>query len=233
VLVDALPAAVASGRFPLPAGASLGSAVTLNVSARAAAAYVAALPLPRRGRVSTAPSPAAAATAVCVLHLGVHTSATRVHLERCAVNTAAFRCADEAGWAPQCDPVLPADEAGCCRYTRLPVDALVERLAASGFPVRASDDAGTFICNYTFYLTLAAMQQAQEEDAVLDVDDAEDAAHALSPTHAEPPWHALFVHVPPAEVMPVEQQTSFLAALMAAITAHLLGDAARTAEPSV
>jgi hypothetical protein len=112
------------------------------------------------------------------------------------------------------------------------VDALVARLEASGFAVQASDDAGTFICNYTFYLSLAAMQQAQEEAAVPDADDA---AHALSPAQAapQPPWHALFVHVPPAEMMPVEQQTSFLAALMAAITAHLLGDAGGTAEPTV
>ena len=228
LLVESLPAAVASGRFPLPAGAALASTAVLATSSRAAAAYVAQLPC-RAGR-QCAPGPTPPPAAVCVLHLGVHTGAARLRLERCAWNEATFRCADEAGWAPQGECVLGADAPGCRRESTLPVDALAAGLAAAGWPVEPSDDPGRFVCNYTYYLTL---QATQEEPAAAPADQgegAEDAAPALPQARAatQPPWHALFVHVPPAAVMPVEQQTNFLAALMGAITAHLLG---ATAEP--
>ena len=221
VLVDSLPAAVASGRFPLPAGACLASTAVLPTSSRAAAAYVAQLPLPRAGRAGGAgPTPPPAA--VCVLHLGVHTGAHTLRLERCAYNEASFRCADEGGWAPQGECVLGCDAPGCRRESGLPVDTLVARLCAAGWPVELSDDPGRFVCNYTYYLTLQATQQHATAAP------AGDETHAASPAHAatEPPWHALFVHVPPVDVMPVERQTSFLAALMAAITATLLGPTA-------
>lgn len=155
-LAEALPAAVASGLCPLPAGTALATSVVLTTAARAAALQLAALPLP-----STAASPRplplpvladaepAAPPAhslrpplVCVLHLGVHTTAPCFRLERCAWNEATFRCADEAGWCPQAERVASCDDLGRCRATRLPVDALVAALNAAGHPCIASDDPG-------------------------------------------------------------------------------------------
>lgn len=237
VLVEALPAAVAAGRFPLPVGASLASARVLKTSANAARAYAAAL------RATPPPPPSCAG--VCVLHLGVHGASQRIRLERCAHNEATFRCADEDGWAPQQERVLARDALGARRETRLPVDALVAALAEQGFPVEASDDPGRFCCNYTFYLTLAALDDAAatatrrkeaEADANADATSSraqDDAAHALAPERQAPPWHALFVHVPPADVLPLAVQSSCLAALMAAITAHLvLLQGGHTTEPT-
>ena len=166
-LAEALPAAVASGRCPLPAGAALATPCTVLTTAGAAAsAQLAALPLPPRravkhlcGGVAAAAAAAAAVDAVaagheregdaagaqpavCVLHLGVHSGATCFHLERCAWNEATFRCADEAGWQPRGEPVLADEAPGRCRSTSLPVDALVAELCAGGHACQASDDPG-------------------------------------------------------------------------------------------
>ena len=260
--MEALPAAVASGACPLPAGSALASTLVLPTAARQACAQLAELPLPRRGARA---EPEAAAAAACVLlHLGVHSTAAGFRLERCAWNDASFRCADEAGWAPQGERVCEADALGHCRATRLPVDALAAALQAQGWPVVASVDPGrcvrcarccgrrdrraharrsaaaprawafaallqpccplrltpllrclpSFVCNYTFYSSLARAEAEAAEDAACDAADSD----APPPP---PAWHALFVHVPPVSAVPLPEQMRFLAALLAALALHL------------
>lgn len=59
-----------------------------------------------------------------------------------------------------------------------------------------SEDAGLFVCNYTFYKSL---QQSQR--------------------NSKQKWHSLFVHVPPFEVLGPEQQLSMAAAVLDGIAA--------------
>ena len=59
-----------------------------------------------------------------------------------------------------------------------------------------SEDAGLFVCNFTFYKSL---QQSQR--------------------NSKQKWHSLFVHVPPFEVMGPEQQLSMAAAILDSIAA--------------
>ncbi len=59
-----------------------------------------------------------------------------------------------------------------------------------------SEDAGLFVCNYTFYKSL---QQSQR--------------------NSKQKWHSLFVHVPPFEVLGPEQQLSMAAAVLDSIAA--------------
>ena len=47
--------------------------------------------------------------------------------------------------------------------TRLPVEAIVKRLAALGLPVATSDDAGGYLCNETFYSLLRETARLEAE----------------------------------------------------------------------
>jgi pyroglutamyl-peptidase len=101
-----------------------------------------------------------------LLLTGLHGASDRFHIEHRAVNRAAFRIPDEGGAQPAGEPLTEgaADE----RCTARPVAALARALRACGIPADESRDAGTFVCNATYW-------------------------HALTLTPA-----ALFLHVPPA-----------------------------------
>lgn len=116
-----------------------------------------------------------------VVCTGVARGRTEVTVETGARNRVHARMADEDGNAPQDEPLeLAAPGAPALparRETTLPVDRLVEAVALQGVPVRASDDAGLFVCNATYH-TLLRLAEG-------------DPAHpgALAPA-------GLFVHVP-------------------------------------
>ena len=81
--------------FPLPPPLTLWRASVLPTDARSCVAalrclMMEALPGGQVGQQDADP------TRFVCLHLGVHTAATKVHLERCAYNEATFRCPDEA-----------------------------------------------------------------------------------------------------------------------------------------
>lgn len=82
------------------------------------------------------------------IHFGLSAKATGFTLERLARNANATGRADNAGLLPPAaifegDADLPAT---------LPLDAIAHRLDREGLPVAWSDDAGGYLCNYTFYL---------------------------------------------------------------------------------
>ena len=167
-VVALLPAQVAA--TPLPAGATLASCTVLPVDAAAVSAVLSAWP------------PAAGAARTVFVHLGVHCTATELTIERRAYNQAAFRVADEAGWLPPEDTrVVESHELGAALVSRLPVEELLERALRRGCAACLSDDPGRFLCNYSYYLSLAAAASDTRRDA-------------------------LFVHCPPATACPVEQQ---------------------------
>lgn len=130
---------------------------------------------------------------VAFVHLGVDSRGARFQLEGAGYNEASFGCADEAGWAPagaRIDPdaLVPLAAA---RRTVLPLGRLAAALRAQGFDVGLSADPGRFVCNWVYYESL---RMGERSGAA-----------------------ALFVHVPPAEVVSVERQTLFCAALLRCI----------------
>jgi len=130
---------------------------------------------------------------VVLLHVGVNVNAQDFCLERRAANDASFSCPDEQGWQPNKSPVDREDPSVGARETALPLDELCEALRFRGFQnVQISSDAGRFVCNYVYYLSLKLTQSYVQTDS-------------------------LFLHVPPSDVIPVHDQVRFILELLAAI----------------
>lgn len=129
---------------------------------------------------------------IVFVHLGVNVCVNHFQLEIQGRNEATFTCPDELGWTPMKRPIDPdnCDLYSVCRTT-LKLDPLISDLRRKGFKVDMSSDAGRFVCNWVYYNSL---QLAEANGAT-----------------------ALFVHVPPASVVPVGRQTQFIAALMNSI----------------
>lgn len=70
--------------------------------------------------------------------------------------------------------------------------------------MEVSDDAGRFVCNYTLYRSLQQCQQRQQQQLKLTDGSG----------HHSGNWHALFVHVPPFEVIPKQEQLAFASNLL-------------------
>lgn len=82
------------------------------------------------------------------IHFGLSAQATGFVLERCARNVIGEK-PDNAGHAPGGSICASAD----ILPSTLPLEALHEVLAERGLPVVWSDDAGSYLCNYLFYLS--------------------------------------------------------------------------------
>lgn len=82
-----------------------------------------------------------------------------------------------------------------------PGPAAADHLALRGFPVQPSDDAGRYLCNLTYYLSLCESEKARVRRGA--------------------PLHALFLHVPPADVVPLRRQLDLLLLLLEAIAQQL------------
>ena len=74
----------------------------------------------------------------------------RVTPETRAVNLRRARIPDNAGCQPAQEPCLPG---GPEEYrTPVPAAAITARMRQEGWPIALSEDAGTFVCNDTYYL---------------------------------------------------------------------------------
>eukprot|EP01023_Acetabularia_acetabulum_P066613 TRINITY_DN9016_c0_g1_i3.p1 TRINITY_DN9016_c0_g1~~TRINITY_DN9016_c0_g1_i3.p1 ORF type:complete len:238 (-),score=23.89 TRINITY_DN9016_c0_g1_i3:225-938(-) len=124
------------------------------------------------------------------LHLGVHVKATSYILETRAKNNATFRCPDNKDWCPQDEKIEPSKPLNSHLYTDLDIEQVTASLQLKGFDVELSDDAGKFVCNWLYYLSL--------QDSL----------------HFPGKWHSLFVHVPRLEVCPLREQKIFLKSLI-------------------
>jgi peptidyl-tRNA hydrolase/pyrrolidone-carboxylate peptidase len=171
------------------------------------------LPPPRSATVVDVSRPSASAAAArahaalppgvhVALHLGVAASASEFHVEACAVNDATFRVPDALGEQPRGEPISPARPLGAPLRTTVAVPALVAALAARwGGRVCASEDAGRFLCNFIYHASLEAAERAGAGS------------------------HALFIHVPLAATIPLEEQAEFVADACAALREQLCGGA--------
>lgn len=158
----------------------LASTTVLTVSTAAVDAALARL-YDRIARDCAAAGSDAASDRVVVVHFGVDTRAPCFHLEAVAVNEARFGVADEANARPwgcaveigdlgddarggegataealaavtaaENKPPPPAQ-----RRSQLPLPAVLRRLQMQGWLVSINNDAGRFVCNWTYYRSLA------------------------------------------------------------------------------
>ena len=127
-----------------------------------------------------------------LLHLGVDVTAETFRLERRACNTASFRVPDVDGVQLKNEPVCEKCEPGAWLESSLPCAALAQTLRERGVAAVESDDAGRYLCNFLYCLSLQRLKE-----------DGFDAC--------------LFLHCPPEAVMNLEKQLEGVAALMAAI----------------
>lgn len=89
-----------------------------------------------------------------VVCTGVAGGRVEVAVERGARNLAHAGRPDEDGTMPREEPLVPTGPARVT--TSLPVERLVDAVARHGVPVRASEDAGLFVCNATYHALLHA-----------------------------------------------------------------------------
>jgi pyroglutamyl-peptidase len=82
------------------------------------------------------------------VHFGLSARASGFTLERLARNANAVARVDNAGALPP--PAIFDGEADL--PSTLPLEAMAAALEGQGLPVAWSDDAGGYLCNYTFYL---------------------------------------------------------------------------------
>lgn len=82
------------------------------------------------------------------VHFGLSARATGFTLERLARNANAIGRVDNSGSLP---PAAIFDGDADIAST-LPLQAIARQLEGQGLPVAWSDDAGGYLCNYTFYL---------------------------------------------------------------------------------
>lgn len=143
------------------------------------------------------------------LHLGVAANGTKFKIETTAWNEATFRVADERGWEPASQPIYPEDgKVSTKRRSRLATGQITRQLQRLQFPVVLSSDPGRFICNYLYYQSLrSCCPPTAPSGTPGQASDPEDFI----------PEHALFVHVPPLEVIPHEMQMAFLHHLLCII----------------
>lgn len=120
-----------------------------------------------------------------IVGVGLAAGARRIALERVAVNLIDARIPDIDGAQPVDQPVLP--DQPVARLTTLPVKAALRALHEAGLPAELSLSAGSYVCNAMMYTGLASA--------------ADGAATG-------------FVHVPPADVVPVADAASALEILL-------------------
>lgn len=190
-----------------PSRMRLASQGTLVVGAAATTAAVAEL-------WARAEADADVENDVLVVHFGVDVRAPCVRVERQAFNEATFRLPDAEGLQLESVPVVSCEPLGACRVTTLPVDAIVTAVAAKGHPVAVSDDAGRYLCNYSYVLSLRAAEAANASAAARG-----DARR----------FHALFVHIPAEATLALPAVAACVAAVLHACAEARHYDAARDA----
>lgn len=93
-----------------------------------------------------------------ILSLGLWAGEPMIRLERRATNFVDCEIADNAGFRPRGERVAAGGPAA--RETTLPIAPALQRLRARGIPAWASESAGSFLCNATFYRALSKAEAA-------------------------------------------------------------------------
>lgn len=127
-----------------------------------------------------------------VLSLGLAGTATSFLVERIGINLIDAPILDEAGNQPTDQVIISSGPAAY--FATLPVKAVTGAIRAIGLPAELSCSAGTFACNAVMY---AALEYADR-----------------MPEMVRPKCG--FIHLPPLEVIPLEDQIRAVRAALAA-----------------
>jgi pyroglutamyl-peptidase len=150
-----------------------------------------------------------------MLHLGVHIGSCQFLLEQCAYNDATFRVPDELGYLPTNIKVIETDDFAFPRRTSLPVDQILSEPLSRICQI--SIDPGRYVCNYTYFKSLAYCEHLN----TTTVNGDEACATNLDAPPKKNKVHALFLHVPPLEAIPLKEQVNFILDLMERISLHV------------
>jgi pyroglutamyl-peptidase len=132
------------------------------------------------------------------IHLGVNAKATCVNVEQRAYNNMTFRVPDECGLQPCEEKINPRCELDSAMETNFPVGDIVAALQREGHNIVVSSDPGRFICNYMYYSSLKRYERVGL------------------------PLNALFIHLPPFDVLDYDSQVRTVSAIINAIGRHYL-----------
>ena len=132
------------------------------------------------------------------IHLGVSSTATCFNLENIGYNCMNFRVPDEQGNQPENKCIAADKELEGQMRTALDLEDMkknLESLRADGLgDVCISTDPGRFLCNYVYFQSLCHCSSEACQPA----------------TAGDCTRTALFVHVPPVELVPLETQIDFV-----------------------
>lgn len=91
-----------------------------------------------------------------VLCTGQAAGRGEISIERVAINLRDASIADNRGYKPADEEVLP--EGDKAYFTTLPVKAMLEALKAAGIKAALSLSAGSYVCNDVFYTLLRSLE---------------------------------------------------------------------------
>lgn len=143
-----------------------------------------------------------------LIHLGVDGRAEQFKLESTAYNNMTFRVPDELGnqfTDKVIDEECALDSPMC---SKLPLQEICSLLQSQGHNVTVSSDPGRFICNFIYFQSLRRSHSLSESTA--------------SSSSASIPSHSLFIHVPPKEKIPIQEQTAFVKSAVDLIVDRIL-----------
>jgi pyroglutamyl-peptidase len=92
-----------------------------------------------------------------VFSLGLAMKRTEITPEKIAVNWINASLADNEGLQPRHQKIVEAGRDGI--FSRLPVEAFVEKLKSAEIPASLSLSAGSYVCNQVMYLLLQEAEQ--------------------------------------------------------------------------
>jgi len=129
-----------------------------------------------------------------IIHLGLAENRDVISLEATAYNELEFRIADNSG--RQVSGGAITDGGHNLRHSTAPMNLLMAELGDEEL-ICKSEDPGRFICNETYFSTLQAVEEIELKDRMKRV------------------IPVLFVHLPPADKIPLETQISFVKRIIA------------------
>ena len=130
-----------------------------------------------------------------VIHVGLNENAEKIRFEMCAINELNFRIADNSGRETKEDFI---DENGLPLLHTTVHRPSISHVFSNNEFIEISEDCGRFVCNETYYRTLNFIEK----------NGLQSRGRALP---------ALFVHIPPFESIPENQQLELLSELCARV----------------
>lgn len=156
-----------------------------------------------------------------MLHLGVDIGSSHFVLEQCAYNDATFRVPDELGYQPTNIKVEERDEFAMVRQTTLPLDQITLSRPLLSTNCQISSDPGRYVCNYTYFKSLTYCAHLDSTTSINTHNDSSNILDDDDPKNNKRIVHALFLHVPPLEAIPLEEQVNFILHLMEVISTYV------------